>query len=122
MCARRSRPGLPSIPMEQLMTTRSVTVGNTSQVNPGELVAFDVDGARITVANADGQYFAIDDMCTHEDCSLAEVGTLEGTVVTCECHGAQFDVTDGKVLAPPAFEPLKTYPLRIDEGKLVIEV
>ena len=105
-----------------MKSMRSVTVGSTRNIKPGELAAFDVEGVRIAVANADGRFFAIDDTCTHEQCSLAGEGTFEGTVVTCGCHGAQFDVTTGAVLAPPAFEPVKTYPLRIDGGNLVIEV
>jgi 3-phenylpropionate/trans-cinnamate dioxygenase ferredoxin subunit len=105
-----------------MTTTRSVTVGKTADVKPGELVAFDVEGRRLAVANANGRYFAIDDTCTHEECSLADEGILEGTVVTCGCHGAQFDVTTGAVLAPPAYEPVKAYPLRIEDDSLVVEI
>ena len=105
-----------------MITTRSVTIARATDINPGELAAFDVDGVRIAVANADGRYFAIDDTCTHEQCSLAAEGTLEGTVVTCGCHGAQFDVTTGAVLAPPAPEAVKAYRLSVDQGNLVIEV
>ncbi len=105
-----------------MRTTRSVTVGRTTDIQPGELAVFDVQGVRIAVANADGRYFAFDDTCTHEQCSLAAEGTLEGTVVTCGCHGAQFDVTTGAVLAPPAPEPVKAYRLLVDQGNLVIEV
>jgi 3-phenylpropionate/trans-cinnamate dioxygenase ferredoxin subunit len=105
-----------------MTTTRSVTVARTVDIKPGELAAFDVGGVRIAVANADGRYFAFDDSCTHEQCSLAAEGTLEGTVLTCGCHGAQFDVTTGAVLAPPAPEPVKSYPLRVDQGSLVLEV
>jgi 3-phenylpropionate/trans-cinnamate dioxygenase ferredoxin component len=103
-------------------TKRSVMVGRTVDVKPGELAAFDVEGVRIAIANAEGRYFAIDDTCTHEQCSLAAEGTLEGTVVTCGCHGAQFDVATGAVLAPPAVEPVKAYPLRVDQGHLVVDV
>jgi 3-phenylpropionate/trans-cinnamate dioxygenase ferredoxin subunit len=105
-----------------MMTTRRVTVAKTSDIKPGELAAFDVEGVRIAVANTDGRFFAIDDTCTHEQCSLAGEGTLDGTVVTCGCHGAQFDVTTGAVLAPPAPEPVKSYPLHVDQGHLVVEV
>ena len=105
-----------------MLTTRSLTIARTTDIKPGELAAFDVEGVRIAVANANGRYFAIGDTCTHEQCSLAAEGTLEGTVVTCGCHGAQFDVTTGAVLAPPAPEPVKAYPLRVDHGDLVIEV
>jgi 3-phenylpropionate/trans-cinnamate dioxygenase ferredoxin subunit len=105
-----------------MSTTRSVTVSRTVDIKPGELAAFDVEGVRIAVANADGHFYAIDDTCTHEQCSLAAEGTLEGTVVTCGCHGAQFDVTTGAVLAPPAPEPVKAYPLHIERDNLVVEV
>ncbi len=104
------------------MNARLVVVGKAADINPGDLVAFDAAGMRIVVGNADGRLFAIDELCTHEQCSLAEEGTLEGTVVTCGCHGAQFDVTTGRVLAPPATEPLKVYPLRLDGGDVVVEV
>src|SRR5688572_17445676 len=105
-----------------MRTTQSLTVGRTTDIKPGELAAFDVEGVRIAVANADGRFFAFDDTCTHEQCSLAAEGTLDGTVVTCGCHGAQFDVTTGAVLAPPAPEPVKVYPLHVDHGSLVVEV
>ena len=104
------------------MSTRSITIARASAIKSGELAAFDVEGVRIAVANANGRFFAIDDTCTHEQCSLTEEGTLDGTVVTCGCHGAKFDVTTGAVLAPPAPEPVKAYPLRIDQGNLVIEI
>jgi nitrite reductase/ring-hydroxylating ferredoxin subunit len=105
-----------------MTSRRSVTVARTADVKPGELAVFEVEGVRIAVANADGQFFAVEDTCTHEQCSLAEEGTLDGTVVTCGCHGAQFDVTTGAVLAPPAFEPLKAYRVRVDQGSVVVEV
>ena len=104
------------------MNTRSVTFARKADIKPGELALFEVAGRRIAVANADGRFSAIDDTCTHEQCSLAEEGTLEGTVVTCGCHGAQFDVTTGAVLAPPAPEPVTTYRLRVDNDDLVLEI
>jgi nitrite reductase/ring-hydroxylating ferredoxin subunit len=100
---------------------RFVRVGKADDLKPGELAAFEAGGIRIAVANADGQLFAIDELCTHEQCSLAEDGTLEGRVVTCGCHGAQFDVTTGEVLAPPAPEPLKAYPVHVEQGEIVVE-
>lgn len=96
-------------------------VAKTVDIKPGELIRRDVQGLRIAIANADGHFFAIDDTCTHEQCSLADEGTLEGTVVTCGCHGAQFDVTTGAVLAPPAFEPLKAHRLRVDQDNLLLD-
>lgn len=104
------------------MNARSATFARKTDIKPGELALFEVAGRRIAVANADGLFFAIDDSCTHEQCSLAEEGTLEGTVVTCGCHGAQFDVTTGAVLAPPAPEPVTAYRLRVDNDDLILEI
>ena len=104
------------------MNARAVTVGKAADIKPGELAAFDAAGVAIAVGNAGGRLFAIDQLCTHEQCSLVEEGTIEGTVLTCGCHGAQFDVTTGAVLAPPAVEPLKVYSVRVDEGDIVVEV
>ena len=59
------------------MNTRFVIVAKTADIKP-ELAAFDVEGVRIAVANANGRFFAIDDTCTHEQCSLAEKGRSAG--------------------------------------------
>lgn len=104
------------------MKSAAASIGKASAIRPGELAAFEVGGTRIAVANADGRYYAIDEMCTHEQCSLVEEGTLDGTVLTCGCHGAQFDVSTGAVLAPPAPEPLKVYPLQVIGDDLIVEV
>lgn len=82
------------------------------EVPNGKLSAFDVDGERVAVANVDGKFYAFGDTCTHAQCSLAE-GELEGTKVTCPCHGSQFDVTSGEVLNPPARQPVGSY--RVEE-------
>jgi 3-phenylpropionate/trans-cinnamate dioxygenase ferredoxin subunit len=85
------------------------------------MVVVTVNGARIVVTNVQGQYYAFDDECTHEQCSLAE-GDLAGTTVTCMCHGAEFDVRTGAVLAPPAVVPVKVYRTRVEGDALQIEV
>ncbi|MBI3491258.1 MAG: non-heme iron oxygenase ferredoxin subunit [Acidobacteria bacterium] len=103
------------------MAARPVTVSQVADIKPGELAAVDVEGTRITIANANGRFYAFDDTCTHEQCSLAD-GILDGTIVTCACHGAQFDVTNGTVVAPPAPTPVRTYSLHVRDGQVVIEV
>ncbi len=102
---------------------RAVTIAKP-HITPGELALVVVDGIRLAIGRADGRFYAIDDTCTHEQCSLSEEGTLEGTIVTCGCHGAQFDVTNGAVMAPPAPEPVKAYPVREsdDASSLIIEI
>jgi 3-phenylpropionate/trans-cinnamate dioxygenase ferredoxin component len=104
------------------MAIDPVTTIKTSEIPVGVIVALDVRGARIAVANIGGNYYAFDDACTHEQCSLTEMGELADTTVTCTCHGSEFDVWTGKVLAPPATVPLKVYRTRIEGDALQIEV
>src|SRR5690349_1336622 len=92
------------------MPAETATGTKPGDIPPGALALVEINGTRIAVANVDGTYYAFDDACTHEHCSLAE-GDLEGTKVICMCHGAEFDVTTGAVLAPPAKLPLKVYPV-----------
>ena len=104
------------------MAAEFLTTVKTSDVPAGGIVAVDVRGTQIAVANVDGTYYAFDDACTHEQCSLAEMGELAGTTVTCTCHGSEFDVRTGKVLAPPATVPVKVYRTRVEGDALQIEV
>jgi nitrite reductase/ring-hydroxylating ferredoxin subunit len=102
------------------MADNFVTVIDTNKIPAGSLAVVDVRGTRIAVANVGGRFYAFDDTCTHEECSLAE-GDLAGTTVTCMCHGAEFDVRTGEVLAPPAPLPVKTYRTRVEGDSLQIE-
>jgi 3-phenylpropionate/trans-cinnamate dioxygenase ferredoxin subunit len=97
-----------------------VRVGNANDVRDGEMHVFDVAGTRVNVANADGHLYAIDDTCTHQACSLAK-GELDGTTVTCPCHGSQFDVTSGAVLRGPAQRPVRSRVVQVDGEDLLAE-
>ena len=103
------------------MPAEFVAALKTDQVPAGGLAVVDVRGTAVAVANVGGTYYAFDDTCTHEQCSLAE-GDLAGTTVICMCHGAEFDVRTGAVLAPPAPLPVKVYRTRVDGDTLQIEV
>ena len=98
-----------------------VKVTEATAVAEGKLAAFDVDGARIAVANVGGTLHAFGDTCTHLQCSLAE-GHLDGSVVTCSCHGSQFDVTTGEVLRRPAQEPVRSYASRVENDAVRVEI
>lgn len=103
------------------MSDAFVPAIKTADVPANGMVMVEVNGARIAIANVGGVYYAFDDECTHEQCSLAE-GDLTGTTVTCMCHGAEFDVRSGAVLAPPAVEPVKVYRTRVEGGAVHVEV
>jgi 3-phenylpropionate/trans-cinnamate dioxygenase ferredoxin subunit len=79
------------------------------------------DGQRIALANVDGEYYAIDDVCTHDGGPLGE-GELIGEQVECPRHGARFDVRTGKAMTLPAIFPVKSYPVRIEGDEIQIEL
>jgi 3-phenylpropionate/trans-cinnamate dioxygenase ferredoxin subunit len=98
-----------------------VAVGRADDLREGDMWAFDVQDTKIAVANVGGTFYAFDDTCTHMECSLAQ-GDLEETTVICLCHGSEFDVTSGEVLAPPAREPVASYETRVVGENLEIKV
>ena len=75
----------------------------------------EVDGVEVAVFNIDGEYLAIEDVCTHDGGELA-CGDLVGDVIVCPRHGAKFSLRTGEVLAPPAYEPVATMAVRVEGG------
>jgi nitrite reductase/ring-hydroxylating ferredoxin subunit len=97
-----------------------VRIANAKDVTAGEMRVFDVAGNKVNVTSADGDLHAFDDTCTHAGCSLA-MGKLDGNIVTCPCHGSQFDVTSGSVLRGPARQPVRSRLIEIQGEDLLIE-
>jgi nitrite reductase/ring-hydroxylating ferredoxin subunit len=100
------------------MTSR---IGRSADVAAGHMRVFDVEGIKVCVANANGHLYAFDDTCTHLGCSLWK-GKLEGTTVTCPCHGSQFDVTSGAVIRGPATRPVRSRTVQVEGEDLVATV
>ena len=97
-----------------------IRIGGSGDVVTGQMRVFDVAGTKVSVASVNGQLYAFDDTCTHTGCSLAR-GKLEGTTVTCPCHGSQFDVTSGAVLHGPANRPVRSRLVRVEGEDLLAE-
>jgi 3-phenylpropionate/trans-cinnamate dioxygenase ferredoxin component len=76
---------------------------------------------RVSVARVGGKLYAFDDLCPHQACPLS-AGLLTGTTLMCQCHGSQFDVTNGAVLHGPATKALTTYETREENGQIQIRV
>jgi 3-phenylpropionate/trans-cinnamate dioxygenase ferredoxin component len=96
-----------------------VMVGKTSDVAPGAVRAFVVDGQDVAVANVDGQFYAFADVCTHDGGPLAE-GELDGCAIECPRHGARFDIATGQVLSMPAVVPIPVYDLKTDGDEIKV--
>ena len=101
------------------MNNEFQTVARASDVPIGAIAAFEIKGTRVAVANVGGKFYAFDDTCTHEQCSLAE-GELVNATVVCACHQGEFDVRTGDVLAAPPQLSLKTYRVRMEGDALQI--
>jgi len=99
-----------------------VTVGRSDEVPEGEATAFAIDDREIAVARVDGALYAFDDICSHRRCNLAMGGEIEGTSITCECHGSLFDMATGAPLNPPATQPIAVFHVREAGDEIQIEV
>lgn len=97
------------------------TVTTLDELGSRDLAAFDVSGEQVAVARVGDAFYAFADTCTHQGCSLAE-GKLDGTTVTCACHGSEFNVTTGDVVHGPAREPVQSYPVRLEDNTIQAEV
>lgn len=87
-------------------------VANKDELKTGERLFVEIGDFKIVVFNIGGFYFAIGDVCTHDDGPLGD-GDLDGFEVVCPRHGARFDLRDGKATRRPAIRPIPSYPVRV---------
>lgn len=97
------------------------TVAEADQIPPGTVREVNLGDHDIALYNVGGEFFATTNVCTHDEAYLSD-GELFGHVVECPLHGARFDVRSGKVLSLPAVYPLKTYEVRVADGKVQVRV
>ena len=99
------------------------TVCTVEELPEGERKIVEVDGIEIGVFNCGGEFFAIEDRCSHDDGPLCE-GDWEPDecVVVCPRHGSRFDIRSGRPLTLPAYEPVATYPVTVRDGIVVVDV
>lgn len=76
----------------------------------------------VAVHRVAGQFFATADSCTHEEWSLGEDGELNGHEIICCLHQASFDVRTGAALSFPATVPLRTFPVRVSDGAVWVDL
>jgi 3-phenylpropionate/trans-cinnamate dioxygenase ferredoxin component len=94
-------------------------VAPAASIAPGDYAQIELDAQLIAVFNIHGTFYAIDDLCTHDGGELAG-GAVEGDVVICPRHGARFCLRTGAALTPPAYEPVRTYETRVNDG--IVEI
>jgi len=76
----------------------------------------------IAVFRLNDGYYAINDTCSHDEASLADGDVLDDHIIECPMHGAQFDIKTGKNLSFPAVIPVKSYPVKVENGIIFLEI
>jgi 3-phenylpropionate/trans-cinnamate dioxygenase ferredoxin subunit len=97
------------------------TVAKMAEIPPERVAMFQVGDHEVAVCNVNGQFYAIDNLCTHDGGSLDQ-GELEGDQIECPRHGARFDVTSGAATQLPAFEPVATHDVRVQGDSIEVGV
>ena len=101
------------------MSGQYYVVAATSELEEDGQMYVELNGEEILLCKHQGEFYAIAYHCSHEAFAL-EGGLLQDGCITCPYHGAEFSLRDGSVQAPPAFEPIKTYPIRIEDETIAI--
>ena len=108
--------------LERAAETGFVTVARASEVAPGTVRVVEIDGRSLCVGlTEDGEWGAIDDVCTHDGGDLAD-GELDGNAVECPRHGGRFDLFSGRVLALPPVRPVRAYAARLEGDEVQVEL
>ncbi|HKZ72653.1 MAG TPA: non-heme iron oxygenase ferredoxin subunit [Steroidobacteraceae bacterium] len=97
-----------------------VDIGPADSVTEDAGLSAEVDGYVVLVVRCGDALYAVEDRCTHDGEPL-DGGEIAACEVVCPRHGARFDLRSGEALTPPAYEPLRTFPVRIDAGRVLIE-
>ena len=105
-------------------TKEKIDVCAEAELPSGEMKLIEgPDGAKIGVFNCGGTLYAIEDRCSHDDGPLAE-GPFDADTCTVECprHGSLFDISSGRPKTLPAYQPVRTYPVTIEDDTVKLEV
>lgn len=90
-------------------------------VDDGEALGVEVGGVEIALVRDGDDVWAVHDECTHASIPLSE-GDIEGCEIECWLHGSRFDARTGACLNPPATEPVQTYPVKIEDGAVLVDL
>ena len=97
-----------------------VKVAEGKEIQPLTMKAVEVNGEKICLANIEGKYYAIGNVCTHLGGPLAE-GKLEGYEVQCPWHGSRFDIRTGNVVRPPALRSEPAYEIKVEDDNVLVK-
>ncbi|MBI4861032.1 MAG: non-heme iron oxygenase ferredoxin subunit [Candidatus Riflebacteria bacterium] len=98
-----------------------VCVARAGDLVDGQALSTFVGDERVAVFRIAGQFYAIEDRCTHDEGTLSE-GSVDGEIIECPRHGAKFNIRTGEVLSMPAVVPVRTFPVRVVDGEVFVRV
>jgi len=98
-----------------------VRVAAVGELQPSQMKRIEVEGRRLLLCNAEGEFYCVDELCSHEDYSLW-FGCIQGRRIKCSLHGSYFSLEDGRPLNEPADCPLRTYPVRVQAGQVEVAI
>src|SRR3989344_910295 len=97
-----------------------IKVASENQITDGSIRPFKVNGVALAIANLDGQFYAIADVCTHDGGDLGEGEVVDGCCVECPRHGGKFDLKTGDVTGPPPTVKIKTYEVKLEGDDIYV--
>jgi nitrite reductase/ring-hydroxylating ferredoxin subunit len=100
---------------------RRIALCKTDEVAPGTAKKVETEGLSLAVFNLNGQFFVMDDLCSHGPGSLSE-GYIEGDEIECDFHNGRFNIKTGEVTSPPCMIPQKVYPAIVENGTVSIDI
>jgi len=98
-----------------------IEIAPASELPNGERLFVDIADKPIVIFNIAGQFFAIGDVCTHDDGPLGD-GMVEGHNIVCPRHGGEFDVRTGQAVQMPAVVDISAYPVRVVDGRILVGI
>ncbi len=98
-----------------------VRVAKSDEIQDGQTRSFDLGDLRVALCRVGEEYFAIEDVCTHDGAPLGE-GCLRGFEIECPRHGARFDVRDGHVTRMPAAAAVDSFAVKVEGGEVFVKI
>ncbi len=102
------------------MSGKWIEVAASDEVPVGGMKRIEIDGKRYLIAHTETAYYAVDDLCSHEEVSLY-LGCIQGEMIKCSLHGSRFSLKTGEPMEEPATESIRTYAIKRDENLLFID-
>jgi 3-phenylpropionate/trans-cinnamate dioxygenase ferredoxin subunit len=102
-------------------SSRRAAIATESELVEGEAQVYQVGEFYIAVCKIVGKIYAVEDRCTHDDGPLGE-GAIDGHEIECPRHGARFDVRSGEICRMPAYGPITTFPVTVENGFVFVDL